>query len=150
MPVYVARSSIAMILCVIGRLLSTFGVNFNNLCPTDVEESWKMQTHSCHFLTWFTLATGWCGNNLTSVISGHMMLQIKFMSPSCEIALRWTAQQTFDDKSTLVQVMAWCRQATTHYLTQYYWHRSRSPCGITRPLFLINPLAPGRFKWNFR
>ena len=23
-----------------------------------------------------------------------------------------------DDKSTLVQVMAWCRQATSHYLNQ--------------------------------
>ena len=29
-----------------------------------------------------------------------------------------------DDKSTLVQVMAWCRQATSHYLSQF-WPR---PC----------------------
>ena len=27
-------------------------------------------------------------------------------------------QNTFDDKSTLVQVMAWCSQATSHYLNQ--------------------------------
>ena len=25
-----------------------------------------------------------------------------------------------DDKSTLVHVMAWCRQATSHYLSQYW------------------------------
>ena len=32
------------------------------------------------------------------------------------IALRWTSHDLSDDKSTLVQVMAWCRQATSHYL----------------------------------
>ena len=37
-----------------------------------------------------------------------------------------------DDKSTLVQVMAWCRQATSHYLSQC-WPSSVSPSGITRP-----------------
>ena len=36
------------------------------------------------------------------------------------------------DQSTLVQVMAWCSQATSHYLSQC-WPRSLSPCGITRP-----------------
>ena len=37
-----------------------------------------------------------------------------------------------DDKSTLVQVMAWCRQTTSHYLSQC-WPRSMTPCGVTRP-----------------
>ena len=39
-----------------------------------------------------------------------------------------------DDKSTLVQVlvMVWCRQATSHYLSQC-WPRSMSPNGVTRP-----------------
>ena len=36
-----------------------------------------------------------------------------------------------DDKSTLVQVMAWCRQATSHYLSQC-WPRSLTPYGVTR------------------
>ena len=36
------------------------------------------------------------------------------------------------DKSTLVQVMAWCRQATSHYLSQC-WPRSLPPYGVTRP-----------------
>ena len=34
------------------------------------------------------------------------------------------------DKSTLVQVMAWCRQATRHYLNQC-WYRFMSPYGVT-------------------
>ena len=37
-----------------------------------------------------------------------------------------------DDKSTLVQVMAWCRQATSHYLSQC-WPSSMTPYGVTRP-----------------
>ena len=39
-----------------------------------------------------------------------------------------------DDKSTLVQVMAWCHQATSHYLSQC-WPRSLS-YGITRPQWI--------------
>ena len=34
------------------------------------------------------------------------MLQIKFVSTSCEIAVSWTPQNTFDDKTTMVEVMA--------------------------------------------
>ena len=48
------------------------------------------------------------------------------------IALRWTPLDLTDDESTLVQVMAWCRQATTHYLSQC-WPRSISPNGVTGP-----------------
>ena len=51
---------------------------------------------------------------------------------SYEIALRWMPLDLTDDKSTLVQVMAWCSQATSHYLSQC-WPRSMSPNGITRP-----------------
>ena len=41
----------------------------------------------------------------------------------------WTSN---DDQSTLVQVMAWCRQAPSHYLSQW-WPRSLLPYGVTRP-----------------
>ena len=51
---------------------------------------------------------------------------------SYEIALRWMPLDLTDDKSTLVQVMAWCRQATSHYLSQC-WRRCVLPYGITRP-----------------
>ena len=51
---------------------------------------------------------------------------------SCEIALIWTSLDFTVDQSTLVQVMAWCCQATSHYLSQC-WPRSLSPYGITRP-----------------
>ena len=44
----------------------------------------------------------------------------------------WMQWRLTDDKSTLVQVMAWCHQATSHYLNQC-WTRSMSPYGVTRP-----------------
>ena len=37
-----------------------------------------------------------------------------------------------EDKSTLFQIMAWCRQATSHYLSQC-WPRSVSPNCVIRP-----------------
>ena len=45
---------------------------------------------------------------------------------------QWIALNLTDNKSTLVQVTAWCRQATSHYLSQW-WPRSLSPYGVTRP-----------------
>ena len=53
---------------------------------------------------------------------------------SYKIALRWMSLDLIDhdDKSTLVQVMAWCRQVTSHYLSQY-WPRSVSPNSVDRP-----------------
>ena len=44
----------------------------------------------------------------------------------------WTLLMNF----TLVQVMAWCRQATSHCLSQC-WPRSLSPYGVTRPQWFI-------------
>ena len=54
---------------------------------------------------------------------------------SCKIALRWIPLDLANDKSTLVQLMAWCRQATSHSLSQC-WPRFMSPHGVTRPLWV--------------
>ena len=35
-------------------------------------------------------------------------------------ALRWVPQYITDDKPTLAQVWAWCHQATSHYLNQWW------------------------------
>ena len=51
---------------------------------------------------------------------------------SCETARMWLSLNLSDDKSTLVQVMAWCHQATSHYLS-HCWPRSMSKYGISRP-----------------
>ena len=56
---------------------------------------------------------------------------IDILSTTGEMVLWWMPLYILD-KSTLVQVMAWCRQATSHYLSQC-WPRSMSLYGITRP-----------------
>ena len=61
---------------------------------------------------------------------------------SCEIALKRISLDFTDDQSTLVQVMAWCRQATSHYLSQC-WPRSMTPSGITRPQWVNHQRNPG-------
>ena len=68
-----------------------------------------------------------------------LMIDILSISTAGEIALRWishlglhTLLHTItDDKSILVQVMAWCHQATSHYLNQC-WPSYMLPYGITR------------------
>ena len=76
-----------------------------------------------------SLAPGRGSSDFKSVISTHK-LWIKFMSTYCETALRWMTQNIFDDKLTLVRVMAWCHQATSYYLNQCWQDVQR--CGITR------------------
>ena len=51
---------------------------------------------------------------------------------SHEISVRWMPQYLNDIESTLVQVMAWCRQAASHYPRQC-WPRSMSKNAVTRP-----------------
>ena len=71
------------------------------------------------------------------------MSRVDILSISCKIALRWMPQDFTDDKSTLVQVMAWCHQATSHYLDQC-WLRSILPYGVARPQWVNSTVA----KWH--
>ena len=64
---------------------------------------------------------------------------------SCEIALRWMSLYLIDDKSTLVQVMACCLKATSHYPNQC-WPRRVPPYVVTRPQW-VNPYTSGQRHW---
>ena len=66
---------------------------------------------------------------------------------SCEIAPIWMSLDLNDEKSTLVQVMAWCRQATSHYLSQC-WPRSLSPYGVIKPQW-VNWHKLVMLHWHF-
>ena len=59
----------------------------------------------------------------------------------CEIALIRMSLDFTEDQFTLVQVMAWCRQATSHYLSQC-WLSSLLPCGVTRPQWVNSSVYP--------
>ena len=62
----------------------------------------------------------------------NLVLLIGIFTPSKDDALRWMPRDLTDDKSTLIQIMAWCRYTTSHYLSQC-WPSSMSPYGVTRP-----------------
>ena len=67
-----------------------------------------------------------------------------------EIDHRCLSQDFTDDKSILVQVMAWCRQATSHYLSQCC-PRSLSPYGVTRPQWVKCTWCQWNFvKWKYQ
>ena len=97
--------------CMIRLLIRycTEGYLVNGWCPTDEWTHWPLEDL----------------NNFREVI-------FKLISDgwgiSCKIALRWMPLDLTDDKSTLVRVMAWCRQATSHYLSQC-WPRSIASLG---------------------
>ena len=64
-----------------------------------------------------SLDPGTCNSTFINVLPEHMQ-RIKFTNTSWEIAFRWMSESTLDDKSTLVQAMAWCRQAPSHFLSR--------------------------------
>ena len=91
----------------------------------------------------FTLFVYHCDFDLNSLAPGRFQFNFRWVifkltlvnggcGISYEITLRWMPRDLTDNKSTLVQVMAWWRQATSHYLSQC-WPRSMSPNGVTRP-----------------
>ena len=77
--------------------------------------------------------------SLDEVIFKLILLIDKIGFP-CEIALRWMLLYFTDDKSILIQVMAWWRQATSHYLSQC-WPSFMLPYGVTRPQW-VNIVIP--------
>ena len=69
---------------------------------------------------------------LNSYVIFKGILVIDVWGIICRIALIWMLLGFPDDQSTLVQVMAWCRLATRHYLNQC-WPRLLSPYVVSRP-----------------
>ena len=65
--------------------------------------------------------------------------QKDILSISCEMALWWIPQDLPDGQSTLVQVMAWCCQSTSHYPIQC-WPRFMSAYGDTKQQCFVNSL----------
>ena len=78
-----------------------------------------------------SLAPGRPGCHFKTAIF-NLVLLIGILISSNDNALRWMPWHLTDEKSTLVQVMAWYRQATSHYLSQC-WPISMSPYGVARP-----------------
>ena len=86
-----------------------------------------------------SLAPGWFKWKLRQVIF-KLISVINGWGIFCEIIPRRMWLDFTDDKSTLVQVMAWCHQATSHYLRQC-WPSSMSPYSIIRPQLKVQAVS---------
>ena len=90
------------------------------------------------------LLTHWPLGDFTEIfrkVIFQLILVIDGWSICSKIVLKWIAMDLTDCKSTLVQVMAWCRQASSPYLIQC-WPRFMSPYGATRPQWVKNQMWP--------
>ena len=86
----------------------------------------------CHCCALFnSLAPGRPGCQFKTAIF-NLVLLIGIFTSSKDNALRWMPRDLTDDKSTLDQVLAWCRQATSHYLIKC-WPSSMSPYSVLGP-----------------
>ena len=85
-----------------------------------------LTTHSSPLQRWLiSSAPGRFQWNFRYVIF-NLILVIGGWGISYEIALRWYTIIPHDDKLTLVQVIAWCHQAPSHYLSQCWCTSSSS------------------------
>ena len=82
-----------------------------------------------HYLNLFSI--GRCVCDFKYVNFKHNF-GIVILSIEVTITLEWMLEDLVDGKSTLVQVMAWCHQAWSHYQNQY-WPRSLRPYDLTKP-----------------
>ena len=118
---------------------SLIGYIISGLAPNTATSQYRKQCWSNSLAYIYGIRGRWVNSlapsrwesNFKSVIF-KLISQIDISSISYEIALGWIPQHLTDDKSTLVHVMAWCRQATGHYMSQC-WHRYMPPCGVSRP-----------------
>ena len=88
-----------------------------------------VHSHNCGHLS-----TDWSLGDLKRIfrwIIFKLILWIDGWVVAWDIALRWISLDLTNNKSTLVHVMAWCHQTSSHYLSQC-WHSSVSPDNVNR------------------
>ena len=87
---------------------------------------WKWEKSICKLAHWPKR----CGSNFAYVIFKQILV-ICILNITGETDLRWMLQDLTDNKSTLVQAMAWCHQAICHCLNQC-WPSYITSYGITK------------------
>ena len=99
----------------------------------------ELENHSDYCLKcwliglWKIWQNYWKYNFKPILQSGGLGTHCKQVSDECHrTSLMRSTNEVTNEKSTLVLVMAWCHQATSHYQSQY-WPRSELPYGINRP-----------------
>ena len=117
--------------------LMDFSARVSNMELLSKQWSWQlfeMPWKSCDFTVMWVLLLLWYhkyGSDIKCIIL-KLIMRSSSLGTRWEIVLRWMHQNLTNDKSTLGQVMAWCHQAISHYLSQC-WPKSISTYVVTRP-----------------
>ena len=74
---------------------------------------------STKYFDWHVIL--WWGLLILTQVIFKLNLVIDGLGNSWEIALGWMSLDLTNDESTWVHVMVWCRQATSHYMNQYWY-----------------------------
>ena len=122
----------------------TVSCHYENLPVTTKLSNWQyfVPCESCPYFLGLSTLTAVDPTSLNSLAPGKFEWNFRSLifqiisvidgwGISSEIGLRWMLLDLTDDKSTLVLLMAWCRQATSHYLSQC-WPILLSTHGVTR------------------
>ena len=89
----------------------------------------------------YDTSTHWPHGDVEVILQVNFSISFfKLISWALPVELVSAEQTTFDHRPTLVQVIAWCYQATYHYLSQC-WSRMMSPFGVTKPQ-IVNIIFP--------
>ena len=107
---------------------------------------WQIAPPRANVLIFNSLIPGRSGYNFKNAYLNFVLL-VDFITSSYGDTYKWMPQEITDDKSTLVQVMASCHQATSHYLNKC-WSSSMMPYGIIRPQWVKHFHMPGQNKHN--
>ena len=107
---------------------SSLKIGYNNLRKQKILVKHELENTCIN-----SLSLGrWGKNSKYMYLVFKQMQQLDSISIYGGNALKWMPQNRFANKSTLVQVMAWCHQATSHYLSQC-WPWSMTSYDITKP-----------------
>ena len=82
-----------------------------------------------HWKWWISL-THWSLEDLD--LMQFSIVSLIGIFSSYDDALKWMPQDLTNNTSILVEVMSWCRQTASHYLSQC-WLKSMSPYDVTLP-----------------
>ena len=104
-----------------------------NYCISDICSAVQPHRWAMGYLLARFCLTHWPLGDLDAILKLQFSILFYWLVSSHRLRIMpWDKWDLTDDKSILVQVMAWCHQAPSHYLSQC-WPSSMSRYGVTRP-----------------
>ena len=94
--------------------------NFKTFSWNSMIFSWSWNRSEFHRFFKWSLIPGRCGCNIIHLTEQILLILLRNLATCCEIAVNWMPKSLTIDKLLLNQVIAWCRQARSHYRSYVY------------------------------